>query len=247
MLAGVPISFLVFAVAVSYLGFIVSSTAGIGGALLLTPVLMMRLPAAEAIGLASTVLIANNGFKTLVFKRFIDKRAALIAASTALPLAVLGAMLTSRVDERILRAAIGVLVLASLGVELWLRRPIPVRRAAFPVMTGTVGFVSGLCSMAGPVAAITFKGYGLAKEQFVSTVAIVALGMQLVKLPAYMATGVLHVHEWPLVVLFSAVALAGVLTGRRIVGRLDVRRFHQVLNVFLVVIAVMLLYQAARG
>ena len=244
MVDGVSYGFLIFAVAVSYVGFLLSSTAGIGGALILTPVLMMRLPAAQAIGIAATVLVANNAFKTVAFRQAIDKKVALLAATTALPLALGGALLTSRVDERVLKLAIAGLVIASLSVELWLRRPIPVSKKALPVLTGTVGFVSGLCSMAGPIAAITFKGYGLSGETFVGTVAVFALGMQLVKLPAYIATGVLTAGDGPLVAVFAVSALAGVLTGRKVVRRLDPRGFRLVLNGFLVVIASVLLYQA---
>lgn len=240
---GVEPAFLALFGVTAFVGFFASSLFGVGGAIALMPVLMLRLSPAQAVALAAPVMLFNNGLKLLVFRRHLDVRGALLVCATALPAAAVGALFVSVAPERALKAAIGGLIVLSLVVGRVFHVELKVPSRALPLWGVAIGVASGMCGAAGPPTAVALRGYGLVKEGFVATVAMLAVGLQLVKVPTYLATGVLSVSLLPLAGLLSLSSLLAVTLARRIVGRLDAERFRLILDGLLGAMAVWLLWQ----
>lgn len=234
-------------VVLGYLGFLISTTTGIGGGLVLAPMMMQLMPAGEAISVTAVVLVGNNLFKMVLLREHIRWRAVGLVAVTALPLAIAGAFLTGIIDDRLLRGAVGVMVMVSLAVQRAFTEPVTVRARALPVLGVGIGFISGVAGMAGPLAAIAYRGYGLDRERFVGTVATLALFMATVKIPTYIVTGILPLERLPLAGVLIGVAFLGVASGRALLARMNARVFRLSLDAFLLVIGCVLVYQAAVG
>lgn len=223
------------------LGFVASSAFGVGGAIVLVPVLMLRLDAALSVALAAHVMLVSNILKFLVFRRHVAPSVAFAVCIGALPSAAVAAFYVDRIDEVWLRAAIGVLTLVSV---VWSgQRP---QSQLFPRWSAGpwgifIGLLSGLCGAAGPPTAIALRGFGLQKEAFIATVAVLAIGLQVSKIPGYFVTGVMTEQWLPLALWLSSAAFIAVFIAAAWVPRMDAALFRRALNALLVAMGLYLL------
>ena len=245
-LFGLAPGFFAVVMVVGVLGFVLSSIFGVGGAVLLIPLLAQRMPAAQAVGLVAPVMLVNNLLKTFVFRAHVDKKATLLVSGLALPASFIGAYFTARFDDRVILVGVAVLILLSIVVERGLDRKIRVTPLSLFLWGGVTGAVSGLCGAAGPPTAIGLRGYGLEREAFVGTVSAFAVLMQLAKIPAYVATGSLPPERFALAAWLSLVGALSVLAGPRLLAKVPKHGFAIGLDALLAVSAVWILVDVMR-
>ncbi len=243
---GLDLPCLILVVVVGWVGFVVSSTFGVGGALLLIPLLAQRMPAAHAVALSAPVMLFNNVLKAIVFRKSIDRRGTVLVSALALPAAFVGALWAARLDDRWILIGVAALIVISVVVERGLDRRMRMSDTGLLWWGAVTGAVSGLCGAAGPPTAIGLRGWGLEHERFVATVALFAILLQLVKIPAYVGNGTLPLERWPLALLLSAVAALGVAVAPRLLRTVPTRMFALVLDGILVASAAVILVDVAR-
>lgn len=223
-------------------GFMLSSTTGLGAALVLVPVLTHVHGAQTAVALMAPVLAFNSGLKLAVFRRDLDVKAAKLALLSGMPGAAAGALLSQSVPDVWLRRIVGGIILAFVAQALVLgQRRFSVGRRGFLVLCGVTGVASGLSSAGGPTNAMALRSYGLERERFVATGALVSLGLQGVKLPIYVSTGALTASHVPLVLGLAAMAGVAALFGRRALRSMSTRAFDLGLYSVLCVLGVWML------
>jgi uncharacterized membrane protein YfcA len=231
---------------VGFFGFVVSATFGIGGVVLLIPMLSTTLPPAEAIALSAPVMLVNNIGKSFIYRRSLDKKALVLVSALSLPTAFVAALWTARVDERVLLISVAGLVLLTLFIERVQQRTIRMSSRALLLWGLVTGTISGLCGAAGPPTAIGLRSYGLEKNAFVATVAVFAVFLQLAKMPAYVLTDVLPARMGPLAAWLAFLGVVAVLTGPRLLSRVPERMFRNVVDGILLVSATWLLVDVWR-
>jgi uncharacterized membrane protein YfcA len=241
-LFGISPTFLVLTSVVGFFGFVVSATFGIGGVVLLIPLLSMALPPAQAVAVSAPIMLVNNLGKSWVFRHAVNVKATLLVSALALPAAYLTARLASTVDDRLILVAVAVLVLVSVVVDrLRTASTRPMGDLALLLWGGLTGAISGICGAAGPPTAIGLRGYGLSKDAFVGTVAVFAVFLQLAKIPAYASTGALPASLLPLAAFLGALGLVAVAVGPPLLRRVPEEQFRLVVDGLLVVSAVWLI------
>jgi uncharacterized membrane protein YfcA len=226
---------------VAFIGFVLSATFGVGGAMLLIPMLAQRMPAAHAVALAAPVMLFNNVLKAWVFRKYVSKRGTFLVSALALPFAFAGAYVAGDFDDRAILIGIAILIVLSIVVERFSDRVVKLGDRALLFWGGVTGAISGLCGAAGPPTAIGLRAWGLDKEAFVGTVAVFAILLQIVKMPAYVMTDVLPAERWPLALALSVTALLGVVVAPSAVKAMPKRAFGWGLDVLLLVTAAWLL------
>jgi uncharacterized membrane protein YfcA len=231
---------------VGLVGFMISSTFGVGGALLLIPLLAQKMPASQAVAISAPVMLLNNVLKSWVFRRHVDVRAFLLVSGLALPAAGIAAYFAARFDDRAILIGVALLIVLHIVVERFLEKRIQVSPRALFFWGGVTGAVSGLCGAAGPPTAIGLRGFGLEKERFVGTVAWFAVLLQAVKIPAYVSTGALPAEHLPLAAALGALAVVSVLVAPRLLRSLPKRAFANGLDGLLFVSAVAILVDVVR-
>jgi uncharacterized protein len=233
LLSWVPLGITVM---VAALGFMVSATLGIGGVVLLIPVLSLWLPPSEAVAISAPVMLVNNIGKTWVYGRHVDWTACMRVSVLGVPCAFLAALFVVRLDDRFI----------SLGLAVFIVLTVVLERSGLQVRVGPralvgwgalTGVISGLCGAAGPPTAIGLRGYGLHKEAFVATVAVFAIGLQLAKIPAYWRSDLLQTKHVPLMALLSLVAAASVMVGPPLLKRLPTKSFRNGMDAVLLLSA----------
>lgn len=237
-----PADLALFVVA-GFFGFFVSTVVGIGGTMILIPVLLFRVPAAEAIAVVSPVMLVNNVLKLAALKEHADKKAATWVMLTALPAAAVGAFYAGSVDERLLKTAIAMLIASALLFGRT-RTDDKIGKRGVMAFGVSIGAASGLCGAGGAPTAICMRSYGLEKEAFVGTIAALAIGLQLAKIPSYGAAGLYSIDRLGLALALCVASALAVFAGKRVLFALDVKRFRQALTFVLAALAVSLLYSA---
>ncbi|HEY1099067.1 MAG TPA: sulfite exporter TauE/SafE family protein [Myxococcota bacterium] len=245
-LFGLSPLFLALTCVVGFFGFVVSAVFGIGGVVLLIPLLSMVLPPVQAVAVSAPVMLINNLGKWWVYRRDIHWRAFFVVGALALPAAFLSALWSTRVDDRLILVSVASLVLLSVVVDRFRSGPAQRITDTGLFFWGAItGVISGLCGAAGPPTAIGLRGYGLDKAAFVGTVAVFAVFLQLVKIPAYIGTDALPARLLPLATLLGVLAALAVACGPRLLRRVPATSFRQIVDVLLVISALWLLGEAA--
>lgn len=230
---------------VGFVGFLVSSVLGVGGTMLLLPILVGVMPAAEAVALVSPIMLFNNVVKAPLFRRAAVARAAILVSITCVPVAYVAAGWASAVDDAVIKIGIALLILSALALErlgptLGWRGALKVNDPGLVGAGVVIGAASGLCGAAGAPTALAMRGYGLTREAFVGTIAFMAIALQLGKIPAYIQSGLLSRETVPLSLSLCVVAGLSVPVGRAVLRRIDARRFRVWLDGLLFVLALYL-------
>lgn len=225
-----------------FVGFLASSTTGVGGALVMLPLLALVVPADVAVAMATPVMLVNNLGKLVLLRGSLDRAFLRRTMFGAVPGAVAGSLLVGFVPEGVVRRAIGVFLIVYVATSVLASSYLP-RVGRFGVVGwgAITGFVAGLVGAAGPTSAAAMRGYGLDRAALVATGAAISVGLQLVKLPVFVAVGLIHVADLPLMAALCATALAAAYAGRALLRRMDERTFERVLLVALLALGLVML------
>ena len=121
------------------------------------------------------------------------------------------------------------------GWEGWLSAPVGL----------IAGVVGGVTNTPGTPLVIYFYALGMAKHEFVSSIAFTFIGYKIVQLGAVASYGLL---TWPLVgvsLLLTAVALVGFQLGLLVQDRLEQRAFNRAVLLFLAALGIWLIWKVA--
>lgn len=243
---GVGGGFFAFAIGAAFISFALGSTFGVGHAMLLTAALLLGMPAPDAVAVIVPAMVVNSTLTFWVHREHLDKAAAWRLAVTVVPTAIAAALFTDLIDHELLQALIGLAILAALATQYGLGRKIRVEHRglfSWGIATGSVG---GLCGTAGPPLALALRSHGLTGPAFVATAALVKALLHLPRIPTYARTGVFTADLVPLAAALVVVSVAGVWAGKRLLERLDPKRFRSTLDVLLVILGILLIAGSLR-
>lgn len=144
--------------------------------------------------------------------------------------------------ERILRAVVGVIVLAMVGAYLYRRMRGDERVPAHPAPYGVAaGFATTVANAAGPVMNLYLLGKRLPKEEFIATGAWFFFLINLTKVPIYLGHGLISRASLGFDALMIPMVLLGAGAGRWLVYRMSPRVFES-LVVALTLVSTLLLF-----
>jgi uncharacterized membrane protein YfcA len=225
------------------IAFAKSGTAGTLGPVAIL-LMVLVIPADEAVGLLLPMLIFADGFAVAAHWKRWDVPSALRLLTGAVVGIVLGTLVISSIGELVLRRIIGVAMLAFVAAFVGLRG-VRIRRdraRAFAYAAGAVsGFISTLAHVGGPPIVVYLISIGMGPAPFVATSVAFFAVVNLLKVPGYLWAGLL---DGELIRQTAPAWLAipfGVYLGRRMVDRIDRVTFERLTVVLLTVGGVILL------
>jgi uncharacterized membrane protein YfcA len=199
------------AVAVS---FTVSASAGLGGSLVLVPILALVLGTKEGVALAALLLAANNVVKVLAYRETLPFRKALVVIVLVAVGAALGALLVVAAPERVVTVVvIASFVLALLAERLDLSR---LRRLGGPVLALGSGATSGFSGTSGPLKGMALRQLGLDRAHFVGAASLVSLAGDVTKATVFTEVGFLGGDSFLVALAALPLMLVATFAGRRI-------------------------------
>lgn len=228
---------------------------GFGLGTLLLPVFALFFPLPLAVGMTAVVHLLNNLFKASLLWRSAD-RGMLLAFGVP---AVLGALAGVWALERLghmaplyqgMRKEVGplALALAALMVVFAITEVAPgLKGFAFAgrhhALGGALsGFFGGLSGHQGALRSMFLLRSGLGKEAYIATGVMIAVLVDLTRIPLYLRTlsAEALLREGPLLLASVLAAFAGAWAGKRLIPAITYRAVQWTVAVFMVLIAVLL-------
>jgi uncharacterized protein len=175
------------------------------------------------------VLLAGDVFAVTWFRRHADWPRLLRLLPWVLAGMIPGVFVLDRFEGNGLRPIIGGLVLGMLAIELcrqwfeWEKIP---HRWWFAAATGFLaGFTTFVANAAMPVMSIYLVSQDFDKRQFIGTAAWFFLILNVSKVPAYCAMGMLRWDMLPTAAALAPLTIAGALLGVYVLSRIPQRWF----------------------
>jgi uncharacterized membrane protein YfcA len=249
------------AVGATFFGCLLSTVSGLGGALLLVPLLTFALGAPQAVAVVTPVMLVNNLAKVVMMRAHVERRALLLLMIGAVPGAAVGAFSVGVIPDDWLQRGLGVWLIGYAALAAWqclkeatagdasltARQRFPEAAEGEPgregfeirghcklIAHGAVsGVMSGALGVGGGIAATGLRDYGLSKQTFVATVGVVSIAMQMTKIPVYVGTNTLPSALLPLAAALAGVAVLSTRMGTRLLAKMSADIFDKILLVVL--------------
>ena len=224
-------------IAVSFVSSLITAGFGIGGGAVMLAVLATLLPAPAIIPVHGLVQLGSNVGRTAILLRYIHLDVVLPFFIGALIGVSLGGAFVVQLDAGVLQIGVGLFVLWSI-----LFRPPEFMRRSSAVAGGFSSFLTMFFGGTGPFVASYVKTLGLDRMSHVATHATLMTIQHLLKTIAFGFLGFAFSNWAGFIALLIIFGFLGTVVGRRVLMRIDEKRFKIALNVILTVLALRLIY-----
>jgi uncharacterized protein len=203
--------------------FLVSSSAGLGGSLVLVPALALVLGTKEGAALSALLLAANNVVKLVAYRGTIPFRKSTWVVLATVVGAALGAAVLVAAPERLVTAAvIASIVLAVVFERLHLDIA---RRRSAPALALASGLTSGFSGTSGPLKGIALRALSVDRMHMVGAASMVSLFGDVTKTAIYADAQLLGPRSFQLACVAVPLMVGSTLVGRGINRRLGERGY----------------------
>ena len=244
-----PTAFALLAVAALLVGFAKTAVGGV--AAISVAVFAAVLPARESTGVLLPLLLVGDVVAVRAYRAHAHWGTLLRLLPAVVVGVLVGVVFVGRVDDTVMRRTIGVILLGLVLVHVVLRR----RGDGLPARGGTglrhhaatagygslAGFTTMVANSGGSVMALYLLSSGLSVLGFLGTTAWFFFLVNLFKVPFSIGLGLLSTSSLLLDAVLVPCVLVGTFVARRVIGRIDLKRFESLVLVFTVLSTVPLL------
>lgn len=232
--------FLIIALA----GSLVSAIFGLGSGFIVLSIGSLFIPIKDCIALTTILFMAATFAKTILYRQHINWRLSATIAIGSIPFSWLGAETLSSIDPEPLRPLLaGFITLSVIISALGLKLSLPQRTSITLIVAAFYGYVSGLLSSGNPIKALALDRMGFEKQSFIGVMAATALGVNLTKLISYSDNNILRPEHYPIAGVLVMIAILSALAGRKLIGKIEDKRYKHGLSIILVFSAITLLFK----
>ncbi|TIC79983.1 sulfite exporter TauE/SafE family protein [Nocardioides sp. GY 10127] len=225
-------------------GFAKTGVSGVGT--VSAALFALVLPARASSGAMLPLLIVGDLVAVGTYRRSGSWRVLARVLPAVLPGLAAGWVFIDHVDDTVMKATIGTIVVVLVLLALWQgRSDLTARVAGHPGFAVAAGFLAGFATMtanaAGPVMAIYLVAAGMPKLQMLGTTAWFYLVVNLLKVPLSVSLGLIHPASLLLDLALVPALLLGAWAGVRVAARMDQRTFELAALLLSLVAGVLLL------
>ena len=202
----------------AFLAFTLSASAGLGGSLILVPVLILTLGTKEGIALSAFLLAANNVMKVFAYRETIPLRAVLLVIC----MTILGAAFGSKLLLSAPEGWIDVAVIVSIGLTLTAEKARwhVFQGVSAPLLALFSGITSGFSGSSGPLKGVALRNLALERQYMVGAASMVSLAGDLTKSLVFWQSNILDHQQLLFLLSITPLMPAATLLGRHINRRL---------------------------
>lgn len=219
--------------------FAVESTVGFGGSILSVTLLSFVLPAEQAVAFVPVAAVVASITVLVTDARSIDFKHAFMTVLWSLPGLIGGTLLVGYVPELVIRLVIAVMSVA-YGVAVAAGKGVLRLRLPRPVTYAVAGFAGGIASIAilyVPALLETIDDKSAAR----STMALLWIGLALVRLPILLARGMLPSGLLVTGAIAVPFLVGGIIAGYALHRKLSGHDFRRAAGVLLVIVGLLVL------
>lgn len=227
-------------VAALLIGF--SKTAIGGIAMVAVAMFALVLPTKDSTGAVLLLLLTGDLVAIWVYRKHVDWR---LIVRLILPVLIgigLGAVFLAMVDDLVLKRTIGVILLVLLVAGFWREKLRPHHPAVGAAYGGLAGFTTMVANAGGPPMNLYLLAAGYDKWRFLGTSAWFFFAVNMTKLPVSIGLGIIRPELVALAAVLVPLVLIGTWIGRIVIKRIDQQLFERLVNVFVALTAIYLLF-----
>jgi uncharacterized membrane protein YfcA len=244
-----PVFYLLAVPAVVLLGFSKGGLAGVGS--LSLPLLVFVIEPVQAAAIMLPILIVQDVVGVWSFRRHLSW----YVLGWTLPGATLGILIgylfAASVSAAAVMAVVGVISISFGAYRLWLtRHPLPTTASSSPGWVGSLaGVASGFTSQIAHAGAPPFQLWvlprRLTRDVLIGTSAVYFAALNWIKVPAFAALGQFSATNVLTAGALLPVAILSTFAGVWLARRIDGERFYKIIYCLMILVGVILLFEAA--
>ena len=194
---------------------------GVAGGFLLSAALAPIIGIAPIVPVISVSLLISHGSRALLNVRDFYLPAFLAISIPAVPCVIVFALIYGKISSNLIAIILGSVILVSIPLRHWAkRRAIKTSRTMLSSVGAAYGALSGVAVGPGMLLVPFMLGYGLAKEQFVATLAVIALVTNVSRVGVFGSTDLLNGEYILIGLLCGLMTIPGNWLGRTFLRRM---------------------------
>jgi uncharacterized membrane protein YfcA len=222
--------------------FFVSAAAGLGGSLVLVPLLSLSLGSKEGISLAALLLAMNNFVKLWAYRRVLPVKAAGVVVLCTVLGAFVGARLLVAAPARLVDAAVVISLAVAFFAER--RRLGAWRLSLAPTLALAAGATSGFSGTSGPLKGVAIRSLGFDRLHTVGAAALASAAADVTKTAVFAHAGLLGGYALTLALVAIPLMVIATFAGRHFTQAIGEKGYAGVFWVVIGGYTVRLLLQA---
>ena len=227
----------------SYGAAVAATIAGFGSSALLIPVAVLFMDIKTAVFVVAVFHLFNNVFKIRLFWKSIDFKIFLLFGVPSILMAFTGAMLISIIPLALVKIVLGVFLI--LYAVYSFIKPVFRLKKSRPtaIVGGTLsGFLAGLIGLGGAIRGAFLTAFNLPKEIYVATSAMIAVVIDMTRIPTYLMTKTIQDNSYYVLLPFLFItAYFGVRTGKVLLQKINQKMFRRLVSIALFAVGVKIL------
>jgi hypothetical protein len=169
----------------SFTAALISGASGLGGALLLLPVLTLYAGAELAVPVLTIAQLIDNLSRMVFGLNQIEWKKVFLFSITVVPLSTLGAFGFSMISKSTLTRVISAVLILFVVLRYFRILKFKPNDKAFFLGGAVTGLLSGLAGSAGLIGAVVFTSFGLSPIDYIASEAATANAMHITKILVY--------------------------------------------------------------
>ena len=221
----------------------IGTVAGFGTATTLTPAASFFLDVKAAILVVAMLHVIGNCFKIFLF-RTIQWEVFVPFGAASVVFSYLGATLWANLDTKALELLLGLFLVgfAAYSLTPHLVTLPPKLRVALAGGMGS-GLSAGILGTGGALRSLFLNAFGLPKETYIATAALLAIVTDVTRIPIYLSNDVhLNAHLLQVMALAVPCSFLGTWVGRRLVAVIPAAAFRKVVLAALLAVGLKLVF-----
>jgi uncharacterized membrane protein YfcA len=225
----------------------IHGTVGVAGGTLMAAALALLIGVKPVVPVMSVALVVSHFSRTMLNVRTIDWRALAIVMAGATPMIVVGALVYGMLPGRAIAVVLGILILAAIPLRHWAHsRQIKAGSTTLGAVGGVFGFLAGGSIGSGMLLTPFLLGYGMSKEAFVGTMALIAFITNAIRMATFGGSQLLDAHYAFMGFMVGLAMIPGNWIGRTILRRMAPGTHSRLIDLFALLAGLDFLYLAFR-
>lgn len=229
---------------VSFLAAAAATVAGFGSSTLLIPVAFYFMDPKTALFLVACFHLFNNVFKVKTFWSHIDWPTTMLFGAPSIVLTFVGAAAVKNVSMDAIKQLVGIF-LVLFSAYSFVNPTVSIHNKKINALVGgsLSGFIAGLIGLGGAIRAVFLVTFNLPKEVYVATAAVIAMAVDLIRIPTYIATDIIQDQSvYRLLPFLLITAYMGVKCGKVLLHQFSHDVFKRIVLGALIIVGLKLMF-----
>lgn len=225
--------------ATAFFSEIIGTVAGFGSSTVLLPFALTFFDFKTALAVVAFFHIFGNISRLAWIGGSVDWRVAIRFGVPSIVMTAAGALLAAAAPQTLLKMILGAFLALFAASQFFLREyRLPAGRTAPIVGGASSGFLAGLIGTGGALRGAFLLSMGLAKERYAATAAVIALAVDVTRIPLYVSQGFFDARLAADLAPLFIIAGVGAYAGRRLIEVMPGNRFRQIVLIALFAVGV---------